>query len=192
MTNRLSPITEPFQSDVAAALAAYPQQDGYILGLFLTFANSLRFLKKGVPNLLDRESPLSLRIRELVILRITANNNCEYEWGVHVSIFAATAKFSQAQIEATRSVRVDPDLWSEPEACLLKAIDSLCATGRIEDDVITQFESDWRKEQQLEIFALCGACHTISFVANSARLPNEPFGALFPSSETVRFASHTA
>jgi alkylhydroperoxidase family enzyme len=173
-------MAEPFQPDVAAALAAYPQQDGYILSLFRTFANSLRFLRKGVPNLLDRESPLSLRIREIVILRVTANKNCEYEWGVHVSIFAATAKFSQAQIDATRSGPVDPDLWSEPEAYLLKAIDSLCSTGRIEDDVITQFESDWTKEQQLEIFALCGAYHTISFVANTARLPNEPFGALFP------------
>ena len=180
MTNRLRPIAEPFQPDVATALAAYPQQDGYILSLFRTFANSLRFLRKGVPNLLDRESPLSLRIREIVILRVTANKNCEYEWGVHVSIFAATAKFSQAQIDATRSGPVDPDLWSEPEAYLLKAIDSLCSTGRIEDDVITQFESDWTKEQQLEIFALCGAYHTISFVANTARLPNEPFGALFP------------
>jgi alkylhydroperoxidase family enzyme len=173
-------MAEPFQPDVAAALAAYPQQDGYILSLFRTFANSLRFLRKGVPNLLDRESPLSLRIREIVILRVTANKNCEYEWGVHVSIFAATAKFSQAQIDATRSGPVDPDLWSEPEAYLLKAIDSLCSTGRIGDDVITQFESDWTKEQQLEIFALCGAYHTISFVANTARLPNEPFGALFP------------
>jgi len=180
MTNRLRPMAEPFQPDVAAALAAYPQQDGYILSLFRTFANSLRFLRKGVPNLLDRESPLSLRIREIVILRVTANKNCEYEWGVHVSIFAATAKFSQAQIDATRSGPVDPDLWSEPEAYLLKAIDSLCSTGRIGDDVITQFESDWTKEQQLEIFALCGAYHTISFVANTARLPNEPFGALFP------------
>jgi hypothetical protein len=187
MTNRLSPIVEPFQSDIAAALAAYPQPNGYILSLFRTFANSLRFLKKGVPNLLDRESPLSLRTREIVILRVTANKNCEYEWGVHVSIFAATAKFSQAQVEATRSGPVDLNLWSEPEACLLKVIDSLCATGMIEDDVITQFESDWTKEQQLEIFALCGAYHTVSFVANSARLPNEPFGALFPQTDPVGY-----
>ena len=180
MTTRLTPITEPYPEDVAKVLASYPQQGGYILALFRVFANSMRFLKKGVPNLLDKESPLPLRIREIVILRVTANKNCEYEWGVHVSIFAATAKFSQAQIDATRSGPVDPDLWSEPEAYLLKAIDSLCSKGRIEDDVITQFESDWTKEQQLEIFALCGAYHTISFVANTARLPNEPFGALFP------------
>ena len=42
----------------------------------------------------------------------------------------------------------------------MKAIDNLCAIGRVEDDVVAQFESDWTKEQQLEIFALCGAYHT--------------------------------
>ncbi len=187
MTNRLSPIAEPYPSDVAAVLAAYPQQDGYILSLFRTFANSLRFLRKGVPNLLDRESPLPLRIREIVILRVTANKNCEYEWGVHVSIFATAAHFTQAQIDATRTAPIDAGLWSEQEASLLKAIDNLCGTGRVEDDVAVQFESDWTKEQQLEIFALCGAYHTISFVANSARLPNEPFGARFPSNGTIPY-----
>lgn len=184
MTNRLSPLAAPFPSEIASALAAYPQQDGYILSLFRTFANSLRFLKKGVPNLLDQESPLPLRIREVVILRVTANKNCEYEWGVHVSIFGAAAGLTQAQIDATRAAKIDADLWSDQEASLLKAIDNLCATGRVEDDVIAQFECDWTKQQQLEIFALCGTYHTISFVANSARLPNEPFGARFPSSGT--------
>jgi alkylhydroperoxidase family enzyme len=180
MTNRLSPITEPYAAEVAAVLATYPQQDGYILTLFRTFANSLRFLKKGVPNLLDRESPLPLRIRELVILRVTANKNCEYEWGVHVSVFGAAAKFTDAQIAVTRSKQVDLSLWLPEEAVLISAIDNLCAHGRVEDDILRQFESDWTKEQQLEIFALCGAYHTISFVANTARLPNETFGARFP------------
>jgi alkylhydroperoxidase family enzyme len=180
MTNRLSPINEPYAADVAAVLASYPQQDGYILSLFRTFANSLRFLKKGVPNLLDRESPLPLRIREIIILRVTANNNCEYEWGVHVSVFGTAAKFTDAQIAATRSKQVDLSLWQPGEAALISAIDGLCAHGQVEDGVLQQFESDWTREQQLEIFALCGAYHTISFVANTARLPNEPFGARFP------------
>jgi alkylhydroperoxidase family enzyme len=180
MTNRLIPISEPYPADVAAILATYPQQDGYILTLFRTFANSLRFLKKGVPNLLDRESPLPLRIREIVILRVTANKNCEYEWGVHVSIFSTAAKLSQPQVAATRNVTVDPSLWSPEEVRLLAAIDSLCDDGRIDDDLLSKFADDWTKDQQLEIFALCGTYHTISFVANAARLPNEPFGSRFP------------
>lgn len=53
----------------------------YLLQLFRVFANSPRFLKKGALNLLDKDSPLTLRQREIVILRVCANNDCEYEWG---------------------------------------------------------------------------------------------------------------
>ena len=75
----LSPLLPPYSEEVAAALALYPPQDGYLLALFRTFANSVRSLKKAVPNLLDRTSPLSLRFRDIVNLRTTAHRNCEYE-----------------------------------------------------------------------------------------------------------------
>jgi alkylhydroperoxidase family enzyme len=180
MTNQLSPLNAPYPDEVGAVLASYPQQDGYLLALFRTFANSLRFLKKGVPNLLDKASPLPLRTREIVILRTTANKNCEYEWGVHVTIFAGAAKLSEAQIAATRDKAVDANLWSPQEVNLIMSIDDLCATGRVDDDLLNSFQDTWTKEQQLEIFALCGTYHTISFVANTARVPIEAFGARFP------------
>lgn len=180
MTNQLAPLVEPYPPEIAAILATYPQQEGYILTLFRTFANSERFLRKGVPNLLDRESPLPLRVREIVILRTTANRNCEYEWGVHIAIFATAAKLTPAQIAATCDAAIDPAPWDEREVRLLRAIDALCHAGRMDDDLHAAFVADWTKEQQLEIFALCGAYHTVSFVANAARLPGEAFAALFP------------
>jgi len=91
MKNVLSPLEAPYSEEIAAALAQYPQRDGYVLSLFRVFANSARFLKKGVLNLLDKGSPICLMQRELIILRICANNHCEYEWGVHVSAFAKVA-----------------------------------------------------------------------------------------------------
>src|SRR5690606_3127301 len=102
MNPSLAPIPEPFPEDVAAILAGYPKRDGYVLQLFRVFANSIRFLKKGTVNLLDRDSPLPMRLRELVILRVTANNDCEYEWDVHVTAFAAHVGFTDAQVAATR------------------------------------------------------------------------------------------
>jgi alkylhydroperoxidase family enzyme len=180
MSNRLAPRVEPWPEAIATALAAYPAQDGYLLSLFRTFANSERFLKKAVPNLLDKGSPVPLRVREIVILRTTANRNCEYEWGVHVTIFAGAAKLTPEQITATRALQIDAALWSPPEVGLLSAIDQLCADGRLDNATQAQFEADWSLEQQLEILALVGTYHTISFVANVARLPGEAFGARFP------------
>lgn len=81
MKHVLKPIEPPFSPDVAEIFAQYPQgKDGYIIRLFRVFANSMRFLtKKGALNLLDKESPVSLREREIAILRVTANKDCEYE-----------------------------------------------------------------------------------------------------------------
>jgi alkylhydroperoxidase family enzyme len=142
MTNTLKPISQPYSSDVKAILAQYPQSDGYLLTLFRTFANSVRFLQKGVPNLLDKASPLTLRIREIVILRVTANNNCEYEWGVHVSVFSAAAKLTDDQIAATRNSEIDHSLWSLQEVTLLTVIHQLCATGKPSEKVLKAFQSD--------------------------------------------------
>lgn len=181
MTNQLRPLEEPYPNKIEKLLSKYPRIDGYLLTLFRTFANSVRFLEKGMPNLLDKESPLPLRIREIVILRTTANKNCEYEWGVHVAVFKKAAQLSEEQISATRAKEVDVSQWSEQEACLLSAVDQLCHAGFIQDDILQQFEKHWTCEQQLEIMSLCGAYHIVSFVANTARLKNEAFSATFPA-----------
>jgi len=179
MTNSLSPVEAPYSPPIEAVLAQYPQQNGYILTLFRTFANSLRFLQKCVPNLLDSESPLDLRIREITILRVTANRNCEYEWGVHVAAFSKAAKLTADQIAATR--QTISECWTVKEQRLLSAIDQLCAASTLDDNTLAAFQSDWSTEEQLEILALCGTYSTISFVANVARLPPEGFAPHFPS-----------
>ncbi len=180
MVNLLKPVTEPYTADVAAILDNYPQKDGYILKLFRIFANSVRFLQKGVPNLLDKESPLPLRTREIVILRVTANMACEYEWGVHVSIFAKHAGFNQEQISATKNGKSDTACWTTEEQNLIGAVDDLCSSGTISKILLVDFQNYWSLEQQLEILALCGAYHTVSFVANLAKLETESFATTFP------------
>ncbi|MCZ6828447.1 MAG: carboxymuconolactone decarboxylase family protein [Gammaproteobacteria bacterium] len=181
MRQALTPINEPFSAEVAEIFKEYPQQDGYILQLFRVFANSLRFLKKGTVNLLDRDGPLSLRERELVILRVCANNNCEYEWGVHVAVFAAKAGISADQIAATCSKNHEAECWNIGDALLIRVVDELSTSARLSPETKSQFETFWDLEQQLEILALAGNYHTISFVANVAGIEGEGFGARFPS-----------
>jgi alkylhydroperoxidase family enzyme len=180
MSNVLSPIVEPFSPEVADAFKNYPQRDGYIIGLFRVFANSLRHLRKGFVNLLDRDSPLSMREREIVILRISANNRCEYEWGVHVTAFGSHVGFTPAQIDATAVLDHTASCWNERESLLIKALDELCAGGRMTTQTLEAFRETWTLDAQLEIFALAGNYHAIAFVANSSALPLEKFAARFP------------
>jgi alkylhydroperoxidase family enzyme len=179
----LKPIEPPFSAEVAKIFERYPRgDDGYIILLFRVFANSMRFLSdKGVVNLLDKDSPLTLREREIVILRVTANRDCEYEWGVHVSVFAKAAKLTREQIAATRLGDDDAECWAPEESLLIRCVDELCAHARIQDGTYERFQERWDLEQQLEILALCGNYHTVSFVANSSRIPAEEIGAIFPN-----------
>jgi len=176
----LRPVDPPYSMAVQGILDNYPQRNGYILKLFRVFANSERFLRKGVADLLDRESPLPLRLREIVILRVTANLSCEYEWGVHVAGFGAAAELTDAQIRATCIGDSSSECWSSEESLLIQVVDEICATGRIEGATHGRFAESWTVEQQLEILALCGNYHTVCFVANTAELDGEGFGAKFP------------
>jgi alkylhydroperoxidase family enzyme len=180
MPRTLEPVEEPFSAEVAAVLETYPKRDGYVLQLFRVFANSLRFLKKGTVNLLDRSSPVTLRQREIVILRTCANNDCEYEWGVHIAAFAGHVGLDDRQVASTRlGGHADP-CWTDEERVLLCAVDELCAGARIEPVTYRAIRHRFSLEQQLEILALCGNYHTVCFVANTARLELESFGARFP------------
>jgi alkylhydroperoxidase family enzyme len=176
----LRPVKEPFSQKVADILKTYPQRDGYILNLFRVFANSTRFLRKGVANLLDKDSPLPLRLREIVILRVTSNLDCEYEWGVHVAVFSKAAGLTEDQIRAIRFGDHTFGCWSVREGLLIKIIDELCVAGTLGEPARDQFEQVWTSEQQLEILALCGNYHTICYVANVARLDGEAFASKFP------------
>ncbi len=177
--NSLQPVESPYSEEVALILERFPKRDGYILRLFRVFANSTRFLRKGVVNLLDRESPLTMRLRELVILRITANNNCEYEWGVHAAAFGAYVDFGEAELHATQHGDHRADCWVSVESLLVQVVDELCVSGTLNDSLLQRFQEVFSNEQQLEILALCGNYHTVSFVANVSRVALEDFGARF-------------
>lgn len=182
MKHVLKPIEPPFPPEVKQIFSRYPKgKDGYIIKLFRVFANSMRFLTgKGALNLLDSESPLSLREREIVILRVTANKNCEYEWGVHVSTFSRAANLTDDQVTATKLGPSNAKCWSLKERMLLESVDQLCSHAIIGDEAYGKFQQMWTLEEQLEILALCGNYHLISFVANTARIENEETAARFP------------
>jgi len=181
MTNQLTTVEPPYSEEAESILSHYPKPGGYLLKLFRVFANSTRFLGKGVLDLLDRESPLSMRQRELVILRTCANNDCEYEWGVHIAGFADHVGLSGEQIRATRLDNPEAQCWNPEETTLLRAVDELCDSANLSPETRDRFQNLFSVEQQLEIFALCGNYHTVSFVANTAEIDCEPFAARFPS-----------
>src|SRR5690242_8529021 len=111
---RIPPLEPPYAPEVQQSFDAI-MKGREPLTLFRTIAVSDQaWTKFRAGSLLDR-GPLSLREREIVIDRTTALANCEYEWGVHVAIYAEKAGLSGAQIAATRAATADAPCWSEAE-----------------------------------------------------------------------------
>ena len=87
---RVAPVTPPYDADTAAALEVL----GPPIGIFRVFArrpDRAHGISGWGRYYLSRRCALSLRHRELLILRTTARCGAEYEWGVHVQVFADKA-----------------------------------------------------------------------------------------------------
>ncbi len=150
------------------------------LTLFRVLAGYERIWQKfRAGSLLDR-GPLSLRDREIVIDRTCALNGCEYEWGVHVGIFADAAGLSPEQIEATVKADADAPCWSPREQTLIATVDALHRTATLSDAEFDELKAHYEAEQILEIMLLSGFYRTVSYIANGLALPLETNAARFP------------
>src|SRR5438270_3132539 len=112
---RIVPAEPPYEPQIAAELARIMPPGVPPLVLFRTMARSPRvFAKMFAGGLLDK-GPLGLRQREIVIDRTTARLGCEYEWGVHIALFAERVGFGDAEIAATVKGPSDAACWAAAE-----------------------------------------------------------------------------
>ena len=179
---RIAPAEPPYPSAIAEALQRIMPPGIEPLLLFRTMARSPRvFGKMFAAGLLDK-GPLSLRQREIVIDRTTARLGCEYEWGVHVALFAERIGLGESESAALVHGPADAACWSADEQALLALVDDLVERRTIANGTWTALAEHFDEAQILEAIALAGYYHTISFLCRGLRLPLEPWAARFPTS----------
>jgi len=150
--------------------------------LFTTLARDPRlFTKFFSAGLLDR-GHLTLRQREIVIHRTTALCRSEYEWGVHVAIFAARAGFDTAHLRSLASENADDPGWADDELALLRLCDALHRDCTLDDMLWQRLKQHFSDEAMLELLMLAGFYRTVSYLTNALRLPLEPGAARLPRS----------
>jgi alkylhydroperoxidase family enzyme len=177
--SRIAPLDPPYAPDIQ------DQFDRIMRGappliLFRVMAGHSRAWEKfRAGSLLDR-GPLSLREREIVIDRTCALNKCEYEWGVHVAIFAAPAELNAAQVRATAMEASDASCWSDAEQALIAAVDALHHRATWTDTEFAALTAHYDEDKILEIILMCGFYRTVSYLANGLALPLEANAARFP------------
>jgi alkylhydroperoxidase family enzyme len=178
--SRVEPVAPPYPPELQNALEAIMPPGVPPLALFTTLARVPRIWDRfRAGSLLDR-GPVSLRHREVVINRTCARCGCAYEWGVHVAFFAQRVGLTPEQLRATVHGGGDDPAWSDDERVLVRMVDELHDSASLSEEVWDGLSATFSVEQILELIALVGFYHTVSFLANALRLPSEPYGVPFP------------
>lgn len=179
---RLAPLEPPYEAGVTRTLERLMGGTGAEpLQLFRTIAHHPVLLDKlrSTGTYLLNFGTIDPIERELVILRTCFRCGCEYEWGVHVAIFAEAVGLSGEQVTATASNATSA--FAPEHRSLIDLVDQLHDTSSVTDELWGVLRRRYRDEQLVELITLVGQYHTVSFTANALGVRLEPYGARFPA-----------
>ena len=183
---RLQPLEPPYSDAVAQTLQRSMPQGSDVppLNLFRLLARDEalwaamagfgRFNLKYDP---AQYSSIEPRDREIVIQRVCVRCGCEYEWGVHVALFAQSVAITDAQVTSLRSSDAPFEALTNKDRLLVSLVDALHDTNNINDELWEQLAANWHENQLLQLLMLVGWYHAISYVANVSRIPSETWAA---------------
>ena len=194
----LAPLEPPYPPEVARFLKNWmPSVEGGRVGVqgwrmppgFDAQPLALFRLLAVHQDLCDRVRPMASGLlnhgllpaadRELLIARVTARLDAEYEWGIHAVMQAPLAGLSAAALRAT--VHGGPDDFADPvHALLIRAADELLDRGRVTAATLDGLAAVRSPAQIIEIVLLCGWYRTLATLIRSAELPLETWAARFP------------
>src|SRR5436853_6979781 len=152
-TPRIAPLTPPYPPEIQAQFAS-SMRGAPPLVLFRVMAGHTRAWDKFRAGGLLDPGPLSLRQREIVIDRTCALNRCEYEWGVHVAIFAGPAKLTEEEVRATVHGGADAPCWSVAEQAMIAAVDALHHRATLDDAEFAALAKHYDEAKIFEIILL--------------------------------------
>jgi alkylhydroperoxidase family enzyme len=180
MPSRIAPASAPFEPEVAEIIDR-TMKGRPPLHLFATLARDPRLCKKFFAGGLLDKGHLSLRQREIVIDRTTALCRSEYEWGVHIALFAAKAGLTEEQVRSTVTGSPNDSCWSDEDRLLLRLCDALHQHCDVDDALWSELRKAFSEDAMLELLLLAGFYRTVGYLTNALRLPLEHDAARFPA-----------
>ena len=177
---RIAPLAPPYPAEMQADFDKLMRGAPPLL-LFRTVARNPRVLQRFMAGaLLDRGS-ISLRSRELMILRTCARCGSEYEWGVHAAIYGAKAQWTPQQLRSSVHGGADDDGWNAEDRLVIRLADQLHETSRVDDALWTELAMHFAPEQVIELLMLAGLYHAVAYLTNATGVAREPFAPAFPT-----------
>ncbi len=118
---------------------------------------------------LSGRGQLSVRERELVILRTGWLCQAPFEWGEHVK-FGKGAGITTDEVERVTVGSAAPG-WSEHERALMRAVEELHTDQMISDETWQILSGRLSDTQLFELTVLVGQFTTVAYWQNSLRIP---------------------
>lgn len=179
-SQRILPLEPPYAAGVQADFDSIMPDGVAPLNLFRTVGHNPRALHKMMQGGLLGKGSVSVSEREIVILRTCVRCRAEYEWGVHVAIFAQTAGFNDEQVADLCNDSTDAGLWSSAQRLLIRLADELHDSSTVGDELWRLLTQHFEADQLIELIMLAGLYHSVSFLCNGLGLANEAFAPAFP------------
>lgn len=182
---RIAPAPAGVDPAVEAELARWMPPGSPIepLKLFRTLVRNLPLAEAMRPlgsHLLSRRSTLTRRTREIAIDRTCARLGCEYEWGVHATVFGDAAGLDDTALRATVLGDTDDPAWTSDDAPVIALVDALVDTATVPADAWSALAARFSPDQILELIVLVGWYHAIAFLLNAVCVEREEWAARFP------------
>jgi alkylhydroperoxidase family enzyme len=180
---RIDPASTPFAPNVQAFFERLPKSWKPPFKLFTVLARDerllLRFTNAATSYL--QPSHVTVRQREVLLLRVTARCKCAYEWGMRVHYFAEEAALGEGQQYATVHGSSDDPVWTSTDRLLIRLADELEDTVAVSDELWKEMTATFSDEAIIQFLLMAGYYRTVSCLANGLRLPLEPMvGRPFP------------
>jgi alkylhydroperoxidase family enzyme len=186
-STRLPLRPPPYEPAVAAAVQSTAFKGLSPLNLRLALANHDRLgpAFQALAHVVLFQCTLPERDREIAIIRTGALTRSEYEWGMHVSIYAGKCGLRPAQIdELTRSkswVDLSAGMWTDDERLIVRMVDELHCHSTLADETWKALSAAWPQEQVIELIFASSFYHMAAFFLNSAAVPLEHGSQRFPA-----------
>jgi alkylhydroperoxidase family enzyme len=163
---RIEPITE-FDGELADIMATALTHDGTPLNIFGTLGRHPKLLKRFnlLGGFLLNKGLVPARERELVILRVGANAQAEYEFGQH-TLIGLDCGLTDDEIAALTREPASHD-WSADDLALIALADDLHADDCVTDTTWSALASRWDDAQLVELLVVAGFYRLVSGFLNS-------------------------
>ena len=176
----IEPVSPPYSERVIASFETIMPKGVPPLGIFRVLAHNPRVLERVVNGGLLDKGAISVRHRELVILRTCALCSAEYEWGVHARAFGPKAGLDDPALHATWSEGSGWTGWDEASRLVLRLTETLHQTNTVDDALYAELTAHFASDALIELVVLAGLYHAISFVVNAFGVANEAFAHPVP------------